>query len=755
MDFEPLSYEHRERYNHCYAQASQSSSDQCFSVVWGWQPTFGYEVAFEGDFAWVRDGQGAIYAPLGPWESADWAFELAKIGRHGVMALVPENLALEMSEQLGHRVAIEEDRASHEYLYDRDELLNLAGNRNARRRHKINQFLKHHTSLFVPLSDELVPHLQAFQNQWMEHQRSKGADMELLEGENIFIARQFEKWRDFGLIGGALYSGDEMVGYTLAEGCPDGSLQVHVEKANDDILGAYQTVCHAFLERVTDYQVINREEDMGNPGLRQAKLGYGPCRFLRHYRVKWDLDSTEDAPVTFGARPQKPLALEPQEQSAQEEEQVALPPLSQQEVFEKLSCNLVDKSFKAKQRCVEFKTIVADIEAFIDDTKTESWRLSDTICDAPEIGGEEHKTAALHRGLLADNGFAIEAPFCGMDTAYIARSTIGHGGPVIAFLAEYDALPGIGHGCGHNLSGVISLYAAMALRHSLERNYKEATIWVVGTPAEENLGGKIPIAESGVMDEVTLALMLHCCTGPSRIKARFLATDSYEFRFSGTPAHASCNPYDGRSAQSGARLFLDAIDLARQTLPPTNRVSALLSTEGAVLNVIPESATVKLGLRDLSRKGLETLNQRILRMAKGCAMATDTTVSWQKLKQGYDEMKPNVAAEELAHQVMMTMNIPHELNCDAVASSDVGNLSKVCPTLHPYISLSEEDVPIHSPAFAALTKSESAHQALLLGAKAAARIAANVALDPDMARLIRQDFEHPGMSQDLDKSRNI
>lgn len=757
MQFEPLAYNHRAAYDACWAKSSQSSSDSCFSVLWGWQPFFGYQVAFEDGLAWIKDRQDGLLAPAGSFEETDWAVQLAKVGRTGLMDSLPEAFALELAEQLGPKVAIEEVRSSNQYLYDRVELLGMAGNRQARRRHKINQFLKHSRARFEPLSDGLIERLREYQQSWMAHQRQKGTDMTLLEGENGFILRQFEKWRDFGLLGGGLFDGDRLVGYTLAEPVPDGSLQVHVEKADEEPAGAYQAVGHLFLETLPEeYRVINREEDMGNPGLRQAKLSYGPSRFLRLYRAKWDLDAGSDAPVVWGGvalpeqsdiRPavsskavQNPIVSESADSGPDD-----LPPLSRRRVFENLSCQAVAQCFKAKQRCAEWQAIERDIDTYLTDLAGEAFHLCDHLADHPEIGGEEHRSAAQLVKLLEQSGFAVERPFCGLDTAFLARATLGHGGPVVAFLAEYDALPGIGHGCGHNLSGVLSVYAAMALRHALARNFKEATLWVVGTPGEENLGGKIPIAASGMMDEVTLALMFHCCAGPNRVKARFLATDSYDFTFKGLPAHATCNPYDGRSAQSGVRLFLDALDMARQTLPFTNRVAAILQGVSGVANVIPEKAVVRVGLRDVTRQGVDILTARVQRMARGCAMATDTEVSWKKVKQGYDDLKPNIAAEELARRVMACLEMPLEPDCEPVASSDAGNLSKRCPVLHPYISLTPADVAIHTRDFAALTKAPEGHEALLLGARAAARIAGRVAVDADLARLIRQDFEQPGL----------
>jgi amidohydrolase len=182
--------------------------------------------------------------------------------------------------------------------------------------------------------------------------------------------------------------------------------------------------------------------------------------------------------------------------------------------------------------------------------------------------------------LLKEAGFDVEYPFAGIPTAFRGRK--GKGGPKVALLVEYDALPGIGHACGHNLSGAMSTLAGMALASVSDE--LDGEIHVIGTPAEETNGAKVAMSEKGVFDDLDLALMLHCGGCLSFVRYESLAVDALEFIFNGKASHASASPWMGRNALNGVQLFFHAVDMLRQHLPPEVRMHGII-TSGEKLRI--------------------------------------------------------------------------------------------------------------------------------------------------------------------------
>lgn len=751
--YQPLELRQREAYENLWKECPQSSSDQSFLILLGWSGLFGYEAAWDNDLVWLRQTrpEALHLPPAGSWENQDWEKRLIEqVGPKARFVTVPEHLALIWSDQLGHKIAIEEDRNSFEYLYRAGELETLAGNRHMRRRNKINQFRRHHKSVFVPLSDELIDPILALQARWLTEQALQpGSKSEtLLRTENDCIRLALAHWKEFGLVGGAVAADGQLIAYTLAEPVPDGSLQVHFEKGLAEYDGSYQVVNQDFAVFLNGrYELLNREEDMGDPGLRHAKLAYSPTMFLRKYTVLWDAEATEGHPAAFPVRgavyPENPAQPEPTEPAAAESTPVEPQPrqVTWEEVFDKAPCKSMQENFEARKQCKVWQSVEAGLDEWIEAQGPEAVRISDDLAAHPELSGGEVRSSEIFASLLARHGFAVEQPFMEMPTAFMARKTLGHGGPVVAFLVEYDALPDVGHGCGHNLHGTVAAFAGMGLAHVLERHRCDATVWVIGTPAEETWGGKIPMASGGVFDGVTLALMFHCTTGMAKVASRFLALDGWQFDFSGKPAHSSGAPWKGRSALNGLRLFLNALDMMRLHMMPSDRLHSVITDGDGAINVIAPKASCRVETRAVDRPRLDSLNEMVLAAAKGAALATGTSVTWNKFMPSFDDMLPNLAAEELAFRVLDDMGIPVAKGEELDGSSDIGNVSYRCPAIHPLLSICQTKLPAHTAAFAEATVGEDGHKALLTGIRALARIGGRVAIDPALAALIWQDFE--------------
>ncbi|MCX7828748.1 MAG: M20 family metallopeptidase [Thermanaerothrix sp.] len=373
---------------------------------------------------------------------------------------------------------------------------------------------------------------------------------------------------------------------------------------------------------------------------------------------------------------------------------------------------------------------------FLDENRGAACSMSDRIGDNPELGGEEFNTAREFKTVLLEGGFQLEDQLLGLKTAFAARW--GQGPVRIALLAEMDALPDIGHGCGHNLHGTASVYAALALARALHP--QEAVVTLFGTPAEETQGAKAAMADAGLFDREDLALMFHCCSEINFTDYRSMAMDSLEFTFKGKTSHAAASPWEGRNALNGATLFFHALDMLRQHVKPTVRMHGIVTHGGAAPNVVPEEAKAHWYFRCPTREELNGLMERVFNCAKGCAMATETTVSWRHNETSFDHMMPNPPAEEAMGEVLKELGFKLSKGPGPSGSTDVGNVSRRCPALQPELAIWDRKVPLHTREFAETTKTPRAHETLIKGAKALCAMAIRVVFEEDLRERIRRAF---------------
>lgn len=365
--------------------------------------------------------------------------------------------------------------------------------------------------------------------------------------------------------------------------------------------------------------------------------------------------------------------------------------------------------------------------------------LSDDIFDHPEISGQEVETCRKIVSLLQDRGYQIETPFPDLPTAF--RGIFGPNNHTykIAILVEYDALPEIGHACGHCLSGSISILAALALRQLQDR--LDADIHIIGTPAEENIGGKAIMVKKKFFDKYKTAMMVHLYDR-NLLAPKLLAMDSYMYHFHGRAAHASNAPWEGNNALNAAQLMLHAMDMLRQHVKPDVRMHAVIRNGGEAPNIVPERASVEVYVRALDRRYLNDVVGKVDDCAQGATIATQTT--WEKYAtaEPYDNLVPNQAGLNALREVFQELELPLDEDPELIfGSSDVGNVSFVCPTFHPCLQAVERGVAIHTRAFADGMKTETAHRALLNGAKLIAHHVARIFSDPARIQAMKQDFQ--------------
>jgi len=380
----------------------------------------------------------------------------------------------------------------------------------------------------------------------------------------------------------------------------------------------------------------------------------------------------------------------------------------------------------------------ASLEA--DALKERLVEISTNIHRNPELAFQEHKAAGWLSSFLEEEGFAVERKVAGMDTSFAASYSKGAGGPAIAFLAEYDALPEIGHACGHNIIGASAVGAGAVLKKVMEESSLTGTVLVLGTPAEEGGGGKVFMVKAGVFKNVDAALMIHPTSGTSRIGGRSLATRSFIIDYFGKPAHAAGSPQEGINALDAANIFFHAVACLRQHVPEDARMHGIITKGGDAVNIIPEHTQIRYLARSYSQKTLEKLAERIKDCASAGAIATRCRMEIQEY-QGYRARIPNNVLSDLFRR-----NLRHlgeevlDGSIDGKGSTDFGDVSREVPACNAYVSIAPEGVAGHSREFAEASLSEKGHLALILSVKAMAFTGIDLLTNPTILKEAREEL---------------
>ena len=355
--------------------------------------------------------------------------------------------------------------------------------------------------------------------------------------------------------------------------------------------------------------------------------------------------------------------------------------------------------------------------------------LSHAIHANPETAFEEHYAAGRLTEVLSDHGMNVESGICGLPTAFSAR--IGHGPLVVALCAEYDALPGVGHACGHNIIAASSIGAAIALGEVADEI--GLSVLVLGTPAEEGGGGKVIMLERGAFDDAHLAMMVH--PWPSeRLSASCLAVSHFDVHFEGKEAHAAASPSEGVNAGDAMAVAQVSIGLLRQQLRPGDQVHGIVLEGGLAPNIIPARVRGRFMCRARTLEGLELLEPRVRRCFEAGALATGCTVSFDYLSATYSHMEPDT--ELLAAYRTNAEALGRSFAADdageepPTVSTDMANVSLTIPTIHPMIGIDAKGSVNHQPQFASACATPSADAAVHDGALALAWTAIDAASIP-------------------------
>ena len=386
---------------------------------------------------------------------------------------------------------------------------------------------------------------------------------------------------------------------------------------------------------------------------------------------------------------------------------------------------------------MDIEKLKAKVRDSIETQREQLIQLSLNIHDNPELGFKEEKAATWLTGYLEDSGFHIERGIAGLATAF--RASYGQKRPRIALLAEYDALPKIGHGCGHNIIGVSAVGAGVASKRLIDS--LGGSVAVMGTPGEENYGGKIDMVKGGAFKEVDVAMIVHPDTRNMPTEDA-LACISLEVEFFGRPAHAAGEPHKGINALDAMILAFTSINALRQHIRRDARIHGIITDGGEAPNIIPGHSAGVFSVRALDNDYLSELKNRVLNCFAGASVASGARLEYRWRDRTYAPMKSNmILAGLFKHNLESLGRAVEDFDPrSGLGSTDMGNVSQVVPSIHPTIAIAPREVLIHTPEFAAATISEAGHSALLDAAKAMAMTVADI-LQPGTIDRIRQEFD--------------
>ena len=378
------------------------------------------------------------------------------------------------------------------------------------------------------------------------------------------------------------------------------------------------------------------------------------------------------------------------------------------------------------------------LDQAVDESYSSLTELAVRLHDYPELAYQEHRAITWIAELLESHGVRVELALGGIDTAFRARVGSG-GGPRIAILAEYDALPEIGHACGHNLIAAGAVGAFLAFVR--QRVPIGGVVELIGTPAEEGGGGKIRLIEAGVFRDVDVAMMYHPYDRDI-LAHPALATTRATLVFKGVPAHAAIAPWDGSSALTACLETFRLVDSQRVHFRDGVRVHGIVTDGGQAVNVIPERAEAVFLLRAPSLNELDRVRTIVERCARGAALAAGAAVDVQ-LRAGYKDMRNNLTLARRFGAALEALGRRPRENDPRVGagSTDMGDVSHLVPSIHPYLGICDAGETLcHERAFAACARSSRGFETMRLAAKAMARTAAEVLEDSALLAAAREEF---------------
>lgn len=363
--------------------------------------------------------------------------------------------------------------------------------------------------------------------------------------------------------------------------------------------------------------------------------------------------------------------------------------------------------------------------------------LCKTIHNHPEVGFQEFRSSKLLTNYLAKNSFSVETNCANMETAFRAVYEGDKDGPTIGFICEYDALPGLGHACGHNIIGTASATAAIAATKAVDE--LGGKIVVLGTPSEEGAGGgKIRMLDAGYFDDMDCAMMFH--PGPKTVLMEpTLAISAVKIQFHGRASHAAASPHTGISAlEAVIQLFVN-VNGMRTYLPSDVRMNGIITNGGTATNIIPDFCEAEFSVRAATGEGLDAVNLRLSKCAQAAADATGCTVEMIPIGLTYREMQPSQPLVEILANNMTELGLPIDAKISpfAMASTDMGNVSQKLPAFHAMIGVGKMAMP-HTPQFTEATAGENGAAIANHAAQALALTATDLLLNPAILKQAKE-----------------
>ncbi|EGO6122782.1 M20 family metallopeptidase, partial [Enterococcus faecalis] len=372
-----------------------------------------------------------------------------------------------------------------------------------------------------------------------------------------------------------------------------------------------------------------------------------------------------------------------------------------------------------------------------------AYDLNDFLARNPEISGQEFQSVAYILSVLKKKNILIEENVAGLNTAFIAHVIEGEPEqPKIGIIMEYDALPEIGHACGHCASGSLSLLAALTLKEMA--NEVPASIDLIGTPNEEVTGDKIKMAQAGIFDDYAFVIMIHMNSNQTWPACHFLALSEIRATFTGKTAHAAAAPWQGENALNGALLACNAIDMSRQQMKDGSRISYIIKDGGQASNVIPDKAELIINLRHPNKFTLAENYKKIINCLEGAALATNSKVSYERTGEDFDNMNWNLSGIRAIAEVMKMIGLPFcdEPEGNSTGSSDIGNVSYICPAFHPMLAISDEEFSLHTKKVADIMKTpKKIHPVISNGATVIGLFILKVLGESHLMEEIQKEFQ--------------
>lgn len=379
------------------------------------------------------------------------------------------------------------------------------------------------------------------------------------------------------------------------------------------------------------------------------------------------------------------------------------------------------------------------IQASVEENINAYMEIAQTLFDNPEIGNEEFESMKLLVNYLEQAGFETQSGYI-VPTGFLGTYDSNKPGPTIAFMSEYDALPEIGHGCGHNLIAAIGVAAGEALKAVIDEY--GGKVLVVGTPAEENFGGKVSMADAGVFDDVDVALMVHPGS-QNGVGSRSSALVPVKFEFHGESAHAAASPWDGISALDSAVMSYVQINMLRQMAKPHTTIHGVIKNGGEAANVIPDYASLEYYFRAPTMAYAREISHKAIDMVKNISQANGTTVDISEYECAYEDTVINYKLADILTEKYKELGVEDIQPVDEVAggSTDVGAVSYKCPTIQGNIKIMPETVGAHTREMANATLTDAGKNGLIKGAQGIALTALALLKDPGLLEEIKTEQE--------------